>query len=85
MDTAALTGIGPDTIATLPTIEKEVAAWNESVHRMFPGSSENSSLDFYCFPAISMEQLFQRLFHLDDPGAKAKTSYPTGIIAVLSD
>ena len=86
MDTAGLTGIGPDTIATPPTIEKEVAAWNESVHRMFPGSSENSnSLDFYCFPAISMEQLFQRLFHLDGPGTKAKTAYPTGIIAVLSE
>ena len=86
MDTAGLTGIGPDTIATPPTIEKEVAAWNESIHRMFPGSSENSnSLDFYCFPAISMEQLFQRLFHLDDPGTKAKTGYPTGIIAVVND
>ena len=85
MDTAGLTGTGPDKITTPATIEKEVAAWNESIHRLFPGSSESSnSLDFYCFPSIAVEQLFQRLFHLDEPGTKAQTGYPTGIIAVFN-
>ena len=84
MTASGFSGMGPDSITAPAGLEREVEAWNESVHRLFPESSINSnSLDFYCFPAIAVEQLFQRLFHLDDPGMQGKPAYPTAIIGVL--
>jgi hypothetical protein len=85
LETAGLSGIGPGTINLPADLDREIHSWNAAVLNTFPGSTENSKmLDFYCFPAISIEQLFERLFHLDDPGRTIKTGYPTGIIAVLS-
>ena len=86
LETAGLSGTGPGTIKIPADLDREVHSWNAAVLDTFPGSIESSKmLDFYCFPAISIEQLFQRLFHLDDPGTTAGTDYPTGIIAALSD
>jgi len=85
LKTAGLNGPGPGIIKIPAAPDREIQAWNTAVLNTFPGATESSkTLTFYCFPAISIEQLFQRLFHLADPGTTAKAGYPTGIIAVLS-
>jgi len=85
LETAGLNGIGPGIINLPADLDKEIHSWNAAVLNTFPGATENSKmLDFYCFPAISIERLFQRLLHLTYPGTTAKAGYPTGIIAVLS-
>ena len=85
LETAGLNGPGPGTINIPAAPDRKVQAWNAAVLKTFLGATESSkTLTFYCFPAISIEQLFQRLFHLADPGTTSKAGYPTGIIAILS-
>jgi hypothetical protein len=84
LETAGLSGTGPRIIKIPAGLDNEVKAWNAAVLSTFPGSTESSrTLDFYCFPAISMEQLFQHLLHLEDQGTPAQHGYSTGITAVL--
>jgi hypothetical protein len=82
--TAGLSDKGSATIKITADLDREVQAWNGAVLSTFPDSAESSKiLDFYCFPTISMEQLFQRLLHMDYQDTPARHGYSTAITAVL--
>ncbi|MFC1837127.1 hypothetical protein ACFLYW_00400 [Thermodesulfobacteriota bacterium] len=64
--------------------QKYVAAWDEAIKAEFPGSADDClKLDFYSFPEIPLEILFQKTFKLEPVIDIKNPGYITSMLAIL--
>ncbi len=83
--TARLAGSALDNQEEISILSENVSAWEQKVKIHFPGTKTGfKKLVFYCFPGISLAELFQKLFHREGSVPTSKREHPTGLLAILN-
>jgi len=84
-ETAGLAGSATANQEEISMLAENISTWEEKVKVHFPGrKTDLQKLDLYCFPGISLAELFHKLFHLEGPVPANKQEHPTGLLAILN-